>query len=240
MRQCPHCGGSGLQDTACPRCGTDPAQTQPNPRASAPADDAPWTVVARFANAAEAGYFANELDFLLGFEPRLDCRDDFDAVHHHWRSGFVLSVPEHEADRARAALRALLDSDSPPPHRGDELPLADAVPLRFERSTTVASASTLPGSAIKWGPLFLTLAAGSLMIWHGRKPQLHRPAVDPRDRLRIPLRDAPGLYDAVWIQSADGVRRQLCFPGPDADAFLREDLDGDGVFEREFSLRVGD
>ncbi|MBL8851754.1 MAG: hypothetical protein JNG89_18905 [Planctomycetaceae bacterium] len=204
------------------------------------APEACWTVVARFANAAEAGYFANELDYVLGIEPRLDCRDDFDAAQHHWRSGYVLSVPESLAERARMELRDLLAGErGAASGRDDRIP-ASAMAVGFGRRE-VLPGSEKPVTAVKWGPLFLTLAAGSLVIWHGKKPAVQRQPADPQDAPRISLYDAPGLRAAPWVQqSGDGVRRELDFNGPGPTAVLREDRDGDGAFEREYPIRIGD
>ena len=237
MRQCPQCGRFCNGNGDCLVCWPFLEPTGPA-RAERKTGDC-WTVVARFANAAEAGYFANELDYVLGIEPRLDCRDDFDAVHHHWRSGYVVSVPDAFAERARTALQSILDGAS----SGDrEEPISEsAVPVGFGRPQLVAS-PVKQAPAVKWGPLFLTLAAGSLVIWHGKKPQFQRqPAMEPGDALRISLNDAPGLREAPWVQATGGgVRRELSFGEAGKSAVLREDHDGDGVFEAEYALRLGE
>lgn len=198
-----------------------------------------WAIVARFANAAEAGYFANELEYALGVEPRLDCRDDFEAVHHHWRSGFVLSVPGSHAVAAHELLRRLLDPESSHAVEREEC-LEAATPCRLERLAIPVERDRALTSSVKWAPLFLTLAAGSLAIWPGKKPApQRRPAAPPADAMPISLRDAPGLADAPWVQTRDdGVRRELQFRGADGKAMLREDRDGDGVFEREYTVEV--
>jgi hypothetical protein len=202
------------------------------------ADEGAWSVIARFANAAEAGYFADELDYALGFEPRLDCRDDFDAVHHHWRSRFVLSVPERHAERAREVLTCLLDgAAAESTNREDRF--ESAVPFTHRRLDPRSEATRSAGSHVKWAPLFLTLAAGSLAFWHGKKPPVQRQAFAPQDALRIQLGDAPGLRDAPWVQTVEGgLRRELHFPARDGEAVLREDRNGDGIFEREYTLET--
>jgi hypothetical protein len=195
-------------------------------------------VVARFGNAAEAGYFADELDYALGVEPRLDCRDDFDAVHHHWRSRFVLSVPVQHAEQAHKILACLLDGETPvPAHRDDDL--TSAAPFHHPRPTMRSETSGSVGSSVKWAPVLLTLAAGSLVFWHGKKPPMQRQPPAPRDALRIQLGDAPGVRDAPWVQTVEGgLRRELHFPATDGEAVLREDRDGDGVFEREYTVET--
>ena len=196
--------------------------------------------MARFANAAEAGYFANEIDYALGVEPRLDCRDDFDALHERWRSGFVLSVPEPVADSARALLSELLDGE-PETCAESNLDSVSPAASRFDHNETNADAPRPAPSQIKWRPVLLTLAAGSLVVWYGKQPPPQRQLPDPRNALRVSLRDAPGLRDSAWIQSpGGGVRRELVFPQDGGTARLREDHDGDGIFEREFAVTIGE
>jgi len=197
-----------------------------------------WAVIARFGNAAEAGYFADELDHALGFEPRLDDRDDFDAVQHHWRSRFVLSVPERHAERAREVLTTLLDGAAVAASDREER-LETGIPFRHRRIDVRTGTPRPAGSNVKWAPLFVTLAAGSLAMWHGKKPPVQRQAVPPHNALRIQLGDAPGLRDAPWVQTVQGgPRRELHFPARMGEAVLREDHDGDGIFEREYTLQT--
>ena len=82
--------------------------------------------------------------------------------------------------------------------------------------------------------------AGSLVIWHGKKLPVQRAPAKPEKAERIPLRDVPGLHDGGWVQERNGVRRELIFSAPGQDGTLREDRDGDGVFERQFTVHVGE
>lgn len=239
MRQCRKCGQFHSGQNGCPRCGPGGGDEPSRKGAVSAKTGEEWAVVARFANAAEAGYFANELDYALGVEPRLDCRDDFDAIQERWRSGFALSVPEAVADRARSVLHDLLDSDSSTDAASDGVTSDHSIPASFDGCEEEAEPPKSAASQIKWGPVLLTLAAGSLVIWHGKKLAPQRQPADPRNAMRIPLRDAPGLSDSTWIQSpGGGVRRELAFPADGQPARLREDRNGDGVYEREYSISI--
>lgn len=239
MRQCRKCGHFCSGSGECGRCQSGGGEAGDLSAAATLPADAEWVVVARFANAAEAGYFANELDFALGIEPRLECCDDFDAIQHHWRSGFALAVPSTNADAARTALQDLLDSDAAAEVTSESASGAPLASFRLDRDHHSAEPPRSIGSQIKWGPLLLTLAAGSLVIWHSKKPAPQRQLPDPRDALRVPLRDAPGLSDSAWIQSpGGGVRRELVFPPNGGAARLRVDQNGDGVFESEYAVSI--
>ena len=65
-----------------------------------------WAPIARFLNAAEAGYFAHELKLMRNIPVTLRAEDDFDAVSGNWSTGFVLAVPEVWAERAAATKAA--------------------------------------------------------------------------------------------------------------------------------------
>lgn len=236
MRQCRHCGWTCGADGVCPRCSSDAEEHRDSRDAGVAADASDvWTVIARFANAAEAGYFANELDYHLGCEPRLDFRDDFDALHHRWRTGYALSVPESLADRARAQLQRILEQEPE-----DAACAGAAIPSIGEAETQLTATSGVSDlSAIKWAPLFLTLAAGSLVIWYSKKVHVQRHPVAPREALRISLRDALGDDSTPWVQeSAERGRRELVIDARGEGAILREDRDGDGVFEREMAVSL--
>ncbi len=238
MPRCSTCGWPASSDVGCPRClptSSDVPLTALGRPDDSSADGDEWEVVARFGNAAEAGYFANELEYAIGCEPRLEHRDDFDAIQHFWRTSYVLSVPARRGDYARDQLRRILDgaplesvAESRPADRsaGDR-----ATRPRFdERAVDDAVAS-----GINWVPLVLTLAAGSLVLWAGKKVHLPRRPAAPDDALRVDVWDVLGRDRTPWVQQRDGDGgvRELLIDAATGRALLREDADGDGVFERE-------
>ncbi|GIW94995.1 MAG: hypothetical protein KatS3mg110_3036 [Pirellulaceae bacterium] len=75
--------------------------------------DGAWVGVARFENAAEAGYCAERLQS-SGISTRLEYRDRFDAVKDHWQVVFELQVPPHERAEAIVRLRELLHDEEEP------------------------------------------------------------------------------------------------------------------------------
>src|SRR5262245_59931876 len=99
MVRCLHCGWTSHSDQGCPRCGgrlTTVAPPRP-PRSDCTEKPGDWLMVARFGNAAEAGYLADDLHHRLGCEPRIEVNDDFDAVHACWHTRYSLLVPAVQA-----------------------------------------------------------------------------------------------------------------------------------------------
>jgi hypothetical protein len=199
--------------------------------------DAPgeWLTVARFGNAAEAGYFADELHHVLGCEPRIDVRDDFDAVHACWHTRYLLSVPAALAEHAHAQLHQMLDGEWEQLESAGRSTLAGHNPFGIAAGDQRAPGATGP-SVVNWVPIMLTLAAGSFVIWAGNKkahPPRRPPA--PRDGQRFDLIDVLSSDSAPWVQHLNrGGVRELVIDGVTGAAQVREDVDGDGVFEREF------
>ncbi len=240
MVRCLHCGWTSDSGQECPRCRgrLAPVTPQTLPPVS-DSDDAPgdWLTVARFGNAAEAGYFADELHQVLGCEPRIDVRDDFDAVHACWHTRYSLSVPAPLAEHAHAQLHHMLEGE------WDQLESAVRSTAAGRNSFGVAPgdqrepAATAP-SGVNWVPIMLTLAAGSFVIWAGNKkahPPRRPPA--PRDGQRFDLIDVLSSDSAPWVQHLNrGGVRELVVDGATGAAQVREDVDGDGVFERKFVL----
>lgn len=200
-----------------------------------------WTTIARFLNAAEAGYFAHELKLTRNIPVTLRAEEDFDAVSGHWSTGFVLSVPQAWAERAAETLQELVHlSESE-----DYLPERVSPAREYERKSTARSQPFDPfaeedyfteSPAIHWVPIVVTLAAGSLAIWgikilwEPARPQA-APIKAPRDVLWDVMTTPDGRK---WVQhdSAGRPTRELEIPPLGHEAILREDNDGDQVFER--------
>jgi hypothetical protein len=91
---------------------------------------------------------------------------------------------------------------------------------------------------MNWVPIMLTLAAGSFVIWAGNK-KAHPPRRPPaaRDGQQFDLIDVLSSDSAPWVQHLNrGGVRELVVDGPTGTVQIRQDADGDGVFERELVL----
>lgn len=255
MVECPHCGhtvADGLNE--CSHCMADvsvrrfPAGTSGSPISQR----TPFSPIARFRSVAEAGFFSSELEGALGCEVRLTADEHFEAAHAHWNCEFVLSVPEANVDEAAALLETLIGETAGSVFTEYGL----TAPSAFEEavaSRTPASDFQLPGTTpfelhthspgdappINWVPVVLTLAAGGFVFWGAHRVHQH---LHPPAGRQLPLADfwheLEGTGD-VWIQTTEqGTVRELFVDADELTAVIREDTDGDGLFEgqRRFEL----
>ncbi len=95
----------------CPACGHEWREPT-NGRlesAESEADHRRYVPIARFAFAAEAGYFENELVSHLDITTRVLEQPQFDSTAGVWNTWFVLCVPEEHAEEAQTVLRRLIE-----------------------------------------------------------------------------------------------------------------------------------
>jgi hypothetical protein len=181
-------------------------------------------MIARFQNGAEAGYFADELTRAAEVETEVMARERFDGVHAAWSVDYILLVDRPQAERAARLLQSLVEAT------GDDT---------GGEATDESSRSDIPGGV--WVPLILTLAAGSIACF-GIERVDHRPR--PPALVLHDGRDGSELWKILaatrgsWTQKREGGRgvRELTLDPATHSARLKEDLDGDGRFDREFEF----
>lgn len=235
MLHCPECGRRMTpEQERCPACRSSILETMnQTPRTT-------FVPVARFANAAEAGYFAHELLYHADIESELATQDHFDAVDHRWITQFVLSVPEALAQAAAEALHALVAENHNDP--GDFDDGLDAAPAALPLRSSVMSAELgNADSGVNWVPIILTLAAGSAVFFGAKHWQVvagRAAKAGPPAQRREDLWQHLATPDAPWTQPAGPGHgtRQLWIRPQQLRAELREDTDGDGVFERSVHI----
>ncbi|QDU36471.1 hypothetical protein Mal4_07570 [Maioricimonas rarisocia] len=231
---CSNCGHvvslpTPVRDPAC-RC--RPGQDALD--ADGPADNG-YQPIARFANAAEAGYFAHELAHQLEFEPVVRSEQDFDAIGGSWRHAYLLCAPEPLADSAAALLHEMCGEEDD----HSRLALRESESGRFDHLSGEHDASWEQPSAARrshfpWASLLLTVAAGSVAFWSGRHAGRPAMAVDPR-RQEALLKELLATPERPWQQrlGRQGGVRQLTLTRDRQAVLLQEDRDGDGLFELE-------
>ncbi|MEX0718721.1 MAG: hypothetical protein WD066_19155 [Planctomycetaceae bacterium] len=177
---------------------------------------APLAAIARFRNIAEAGFFAEELARRnLPASVRVD--DQFDALHGHWNSSFLLLVPAERGEAAALLLQELIRRSE----QGEDL---DDAPSEFDERAfeefgghdrhdewhagTGTAGDFGPvdesrGATVRWVPLILTLTAGSVIVWGLRHVELFGapPGAAPlSEREWNELRNELGTSERPWTQ----------------------------------------
>ncbi len=205
------------------------------------------TPIARFSSAAEAGYFAHELRDGDGIPTRLTLEEQFDAIGGHWAVRYVLAVPTESAEAAAARLSELVQQSAGEEFE-DPLPpglTADAASARLHglesREEFLDEPEPIASSGVNWVPIVLTLAAGSVAFWAARRvpeaPAAPRQGPAPGGQ-QIGLWDYIDQHSGVWVQRMENHVgwREMRFDRLHRRVVVREDADGDGVFEKVIPL----
>ncbi len=201
--------------------------------------------VARFHNAAEAGFFSHELMLAEEIPSIVQIDEHFDALSGRWSTCFLLLVPERFAENAAVSLQRLVEQSNTEESFEEESRKTFRVTsegmeqfgdeMEFDRYPAV-------GSGVNWVPIVLTLAAGSAAFWGVRKlqdrPQPHANAAPVGARQQDLWERLSGSPEP-WIQQIDGGERSrsIQFETDRNVVIIREDRDGDGLFEREHRIR---
>jgi hypothetical protein len=266
MPECLHCGRFlGDHEEVCPACGKrreDASGRSNGPVADAVAGDgAPdrtefpldadssddsLVAIARFKSSAEAGFFAHELSHTKHIPVSLIVEEHCEGASGRWSMRFALSVPEALAETAARELEQLIEQtdagetfEDARSEESKRLVTDDTTDLDRESDQPTSPAEE---STIHWGPIVLTLAAGSVFLWGVRqlteRPG-HQPRAVPADWQQDDLWEQLSHPSGTWTQQIEGGRgrRELWIAPEHNIAIIREDADGDGVFEKEIPVR---
>jgi len=239
MPRCSHCGESvGRDELVCPAC----LQTS---SVEAVVSAESMVAIARFRNAAEAGYFAHELQRGADISAVVTMDESFDAVSGYWSTRFVLAVPEELSEAALLGLQRLIDHSEPDDIPFDSQVAVDEfdVPMSgddwIQRPAEAISSETAEHSNVNWVPIVLTLAAGSIVFAGVRAMQAkpHAPVAAAGARNQPDVWEMLSTPERPWVQRLDKGRRELRFDSARRQVVLYEDLDGDGRFETKIPIR---
>lgn len=210
--------------------------------------DAPLVRIARFRNAAEAGYFADALRRAEQIPTEVAVDEEREAMHGSWSVRFALLVPEPRAESAALALKRLISETNdewsePEDFPEQEFPEQEPAPFDACRDAAVARAvddteAAFEPAGVNWVPIVITLAFGSAAFVSARKV-IEAPRAQP---VGAPI---GARHETLWDEMSDdptpwrqphlngrGVRELVISPRGD-HAILREDTNGDGRFESE-------
>ncbi|MCH7686794.1 MAG: hypothetical protein IH899_08955 [Planctomycetes bacterium] len=255
MLRCPHCRERLIDHPEfCPNCSgrlTEAVFEENNFRTGTEFEigedvlDEAIVSVARFHNAAEAGYFSHELMLAEEIPSMVKIDEHFDALSGRWSTRFLLLVPERFAENAAVSLQRLVEQSNSEDSIEEETRKTFRVTseemeqfgdeIKFDRYPAV-------GSGVNWVPIVLTLAAGSAAFWGVRKfqdqPQPHANAA-PVGARQSDLWERLSGSPEPWIQQSEGGERtrSIQFETDQNMVIIREDSDGDGHFEREHRIR---
>lgn len=196
----------------CPQCGVDLTK---------PVEEEGWSSIARLANLAEVGYFADLLD---GQDIASNVRqhNQFNALEGGWQTSYYLQVQQADADRATEAMQRELEE------------MENAQPWDTQEEVEEPTFSTGV-----WRPVVLMLVAGGIAYCAGRG-SLGRPAMGPASESSLwqmmtestrPLESPAGLGEP---------RRRLRYDDRSNTVLLEEDYDDDGQFDRQRLFRQGE
>ncbi len=209
MNQCDQCGrrlsSFEAAQAKCPSCG----QKLPEQATAA------WRAVARFANLAEVGFFADVLEG-HAVATRVHHQQKFDAMGGHWQTSYELMVNESDVEQAVKVLREEIGTapdefDDEAPDRHDGAPLAP-------RSL-----------ASYWTPVIWAVLAGGLGYLAGRAE-----SSDTSGRTAQTQRFLLSVADAAPFHSDPRpakIARGLRWDHEQRLLVLEEDQNGDGRYD---------
>jgi hypothetical protein len=234
MTHCPQCRYEirSHRDAAlyCPKCGTQLPEAGETPA---------WTPIARVANLAEVGFLA---DVLEGHDivTHIHHHNQFNAVDGAWHTSFALQVPQQHAASAAEILRRELKTGGVAEDAGhyenNDFEREDFESEEFESDDLYERPVSSGGM---WKPVLVVLVAGGLAYWAGRSTPERPPVPPPRtDSLSRALSetDRPLVSDSA----VDHPQRRLQYDAASHRVVLDEDLDGDGLFDRQRQFQDGE
>lgn len=217
MSRCPGCRYELpvqlVSSESCPRCGIVFAALVKTPK---------WISIARLANLAEVGYYADQIE-ARHIHTNVIQHNDFNALDGSWQTIFVLQVPEEHAASTTEWLQSEIARCEEDASEWDQNSITDE-----DCNLTTASV---------WKPLALVLVASGLAYCAGRGGMDQPPVAPSRQTLWHTLSRSKGVM--INESPLDKPRRRLWFDAPSRMMVLEEDIDGDGRFDRQRRFRDG-
>lgn len=221
----------------CPHCG-DALRREP---------PGGWVPVARVANLAETGYFADTLQ-REGIVSQVQEVDEYNALLGVWESVYVLQVGRHESQRAVALMRDEMDTEGERTSHAHDV-RQETHPAQqpwttqpMAQPTAVvdwpASDSPAGGSFVR--SMALVLVAGGLAYGVGRATAPPRADQTPRDERNTLWQSLSRPGETLTSEGPPGSPRyQVRYDVQSDRIFVDEDVNGDGQYDRRQTFERG-
>jgi len=194
--------------------------------------DASLVIIAQFAHAAEAGFFADELATNGNMETVVELEDHFDAISGTSVIKYQLKVAEENSKQAAELLHKLIEQN--PLEEYDEYLDSENANFTDDDNETKTQEENHESSLM---PVVLVLSVGLLLFWtfKNQLENVFNPAEPASDASLVGedfWREAETTSEP-WVQQTESGSgsRQLWIHSDKRQIILREDKDGDGQFE---------
>lgn len=248
--RCVHCRNIVEQHSQfCAHCGSKIETEEAIPTSESFDSETHNIAVAHLSNIAEAGYFSDELFRHRQIDSTIDVENQFNALMGVWSARYVIQVASNQAATSREFLQEMAQAHRIEEERADEG--YDEIPANpahhegvLESSNTYAASALFRTqenearreadeySGINWVPFFLTLTAGSFLVWG--VSQWNRNRQDERQEIHNHSRrfwNDVSSPQSRWYQRLDNGRtRELEFDPHSEQARIRE-FDGRRVLK---------
>lgn len=203
----------------------------------------PQAALARFRFAADAGYFADELQAQFSIRTTVQLEENFDATTGQSLVAFVLAVSPELADEAIPKLRQLIETaqtgeyDGLPGGLDGPAAPVSAVSATDGETFEAQPVAVRPSARVPSWLFLLIVCAGAVALLATQRQQApaEGPAEDAAAELtdeQVFLRELIAASPEPWVrESPDGRRQEVSLDKSTGSIRLREDGDGDGVYE---------
>lgn len=213
----------------------------------------PQAALARFRFAADAGYFADELQAQFGITANVQLEENSDPTTGQSLVAFILSVTPELADETIPKLQQLIEAAQAGEYDGmpggldaPAAPVSAAAPSNATGDETfqVGDDTGTPRPRIPSWLFLLVVCAGAvaLMISMKQQQQGQAAAEDqaaPLTDEQVFLGEMLAVSAEPWARTTpDGGRQEVSLDESTGTMRYREDTDGDGSFEIDRRIRL--
>ena len=212
-------------------------------------DLGPQAALAGFGSAADAGYFADELQAQFGITANVSLQESYEATTGQSVMAYVLSVSPELADETLPKLRQLVEAAQAGDY--EELAGEDSAPAVQDHAAAVQEDETFRvepevgatrGGVPSWLFLLVVCAGAAALVISIKQQQgavAEEEQAAPLTDEQVFLRELLSASPEPWVRDTpDGGRQEVSLDESTATMRFREDTDGDGSFEIDRRIRL--